>query len=204
METIAGPLCSVALKSLQIHLHFYLKGLAVIWCKEKLLIRWILVALFPWGHFVWRSTERRNLYVGGLEWLLECLFYLWLSRQAAESLHVPKRLSAGETDSLSVSAATAPPCCNDPSHLLVPIRRLVLSPSPCTCTPVPHQVNILLTPLCYLFFSLSIPYCLCFLIPFSAQPLSSHLSPEVAQAIIVSLWNRCYLKVRLHLSNNLL
>lgn len=44
---------------------------------------------------------------------------IWLSRQAAESLHVPKLLSAAETVSLSVSAG---PCCSDLSHSCVPIQ----------------------------------------------------------------------------------
>lgn len=57
---------------------------------------------------------------------------IWLSRQAAESLRVPKLLSAAETDSLSVSA---PPCCSDPSHLRVPISRS--PPSAPHCGPVP-------------------------------------------------------------------
>lgn len=57
----------------------------------------------------------------------------WLSRQAAESLRVPKLLSAAETDSLSVSAGL---CRSDPSRLRVPIRRCPLSPSQWTCPSV--------------------------------------------------------------------
>lgn len=60
---------------------------------------------------------------------------IWLSRQAAESLRVPKLLSAAETDSLSVSA---PPCRSDPSHLRVPISRsppLPLAVGPSLCGP---------------------------------------------------------------------
>lgn len=57
---------------------------------------------------------------------------LWLSRQAAESLRVPKLLSAAETDSLSVSA---PPRRSDPSHLRVPISRS--PPQPPRRGPVP-------------------------------------------------------------------
>lgn len=58
---------------------------------------------------------------------------IWLSRQAAESLRVPKVLSAAETDSLSVSDR---PCCSDPSHFRVPISRSLLSPSLWTCPSV--------------------------------------------------------------------
>lgn len=58
---------------------------------------------------------------------------IWLSRQAAESLRVPKLLSAAETVSLSVSAG---PCCSDLSHSCVPISRSLLSPSLWTCPPV--------------------------------------------------------------------
>lgn len=75
---------------------------------------------------------------GGLEWLLlDRLFYLWpASRPAAESLRVPKLLSAEETDSLSVSAGATPLSAMTPRIQLSPDRAF-LSPSPWACTSVP-------------------------------------------------------------------
>lgn len=117
------------------------------WGRIKLVIRWLMEALMLEITLVCKGSKRlpivcmshwegdggeRGLGGGGSKWLLlDSLFYLWLSRRAAESLRVPKLLSAGETDCLSASAGAAP--------LLAMTLHIKLSPSTPSLRPPPHH-----------------------------------------------------------------
>lgn len=107
------------------------------------MIRWLMEALMLEVTLVFKGSKRLPIVCmshwegdgggGGVsKWLLlDSLFYLWLSRRAAESLRVPKLLSAGEADCLSASAGAAP--------LLAMTLHIKLSPSTPSLSPPPYH-----------------------------------------------------------------